>query len=814
MTDTKASVESWFANDESVEAELRRAFRPTPLTTGLKGYDDLVEFAHGGQATVYRARQRATGRAVAVKVFFDRPGHAAPAQRRFLREVELVSALRHPSIVTLFDGGVTDDGRPFLVMEFVRGVTLDRAPQVLAWRTAVGDQERLRQLLELFAAIVDAVAHAHLYGVIHRDLKPSNVLVDESGRPRVLDFGLARAVAGSALGDATLSLDGSFAGTLAYASPEQARGDGADLRSDVYSLGVMLFELLAGTRPYELPNDLRAALDLVADPPHRNLASLVPSLPHDVHALVAKATATSPPRRYQGAIDFHRDLRRLLDGEPIEARADSAWYLIGRRLQKWRRAMLVAAVLVIALVGALVVSLGALRAAHEATRRQSEESARLTRALDWLVAMVQSVDPEAEGEDARLVDILARTAPGLGAAFADDRRSRILLRGSLAEVYEKLGRWEEAKAACDAWIEDLVDEHGEDHVATIGAQIQEVRLAFLRDRTADLDQPLSVLCERSTRLLGQDHELSLEALDLRARSLRARRRLEEARAIWDELLAAAVASNDVTREARTRSQLAAVESMAGNPELALELQRDAVARLESALGPDHSDTWSAIGDLAYYHSRLGRVEESESLLQRLRDRVIARFGESHPRALTVSEHIAKSVQDRGQPAAAVPLFERVLALRTERMGAQHRDTLGTRNNLAVAQGLAGDLEGAARTQSALVEALDALPAPDDFDHANAHANLGTIRTKLGQFAAAMLAYDRCLSIADAKLGRGHHDTATFRLLRASCLRRLERWTEARDELEEALPILLDALGDTHPAVVMARRELALLDERK
>ncbi|MGE0141953.1 MAG: tetratricopeptide repeat protein [Planctomycetota bacterium] len=814
MSDTEVPVESWFANDESVEAELRRTFRPASLPSGLFGYDDLVEFARGGQATVYRARQRSTGRTVAIKVFFDRPGHAAPEQRRFLREVELVSALRHPSIVTLFDGGVTDDGRPFLVMEFVRGVTLDRAPQVVEWRSAVGDPERLRQLLELFAAIVDAVAHAHLHGVIHRDLKPSNVLVDESGRPRVLDFGLARAVAGSALGESTLSLDGSFAGTLAYASPEQARGDGADLRSDVYSLGVMLFELLAGTRPYELPNDLRAALDLVADPPHRNLASLVPSLPHDVHALVAKATASSPPRRYQGAIDFHRDLRRLLDGEPIEARADSAWYVIGRRLQKWRRAVLVAAALVIALGSALVVSLGALREAHEATRKQSEESERLTRALDWLVAMVQSVDPEMEGENARLVDILARTAPGLDAAFADDRRSRILLRGSLAQVYEKLGRWEEAKVACDAWIEDLVDEHGEDHVATIGARIQDLRLAFLRDRTADLDQPLIALCERSAEALGRDHELSIEASDLRARSLRARRRLEEARAIWDGLLAAAVASNDMTRAAHTRSQLAAVESMAGNPELALELQRDAVARLESALGPDHSDTWAAIGDLAYYQNRLDRLEESEALLQRLRDRVIARFGESHPRALTVSEHIAKSLQDRGQPAAAVPLFERVLALRTERMGAQHRDTLGTRNNLAVAQGLAGDLSGAELTQSALIDALDALPAPDHFDHANAHANLGTIRTKLGRFAEAIQSYDRCLSIADAKLGRQHHDTATFRLLRGSCLRRLERWAEARDELQAALPVLVSALGDTHPAVVMARRELELLEKER
>jgi tetratricopeptide (TPR) repeat protein len=800
---------AWFADDASVERELRIAFGQREQAPGLAGFESPQEIARGGQAFVYRAVQRSTGRVVAIKVFHDRPGHAAPARRRFLREVELIAALRHPSIVTLFDGGMSDDGRPFLVMEYVDGVALDHADAVRIWRETHASAA-LKPLVELFLAIVDAVAHAHLHGVIHRDLKPGNVMVGTDGRPRVLDFGLARVCAGSPFDHGSASLDGGFAGTLAYASPEQARGETADLRSDVFSLGVMLFELLAGQRPFELPRDLRVALDVLADPPTRTLAAVVPELPADLGAIVAKAMSVEPARRYQSAQELARELRRFLAGEPIDARADSAWYQFGRRLQKWRRAVIASAVMVVVLALALAVSLLALRTARDAGQRQAEEAARLARALDWVVAMVESVDPDAEGEDARLIDVIARTAPGLDAAFTNDPRSRAMLRAALARVYEKLGRWSEAAAECERLLADLRARLGDRDPETLAARLQSLRLRFLRERTADLDADAEALCADARAALGPWHASSVEAEHVLAQSLRARRQLDAARARWERLRSAPTGALDAAFRARLDGELAALESMAGRPAAALEQQRSAVAGLRTALGEDHSDTWLAIGDLCYYLARLDRLDEAEPLLIDLRARVLARFGESHPRALTVSEHLAKLVQDRGRPAEAIPLFERVLALRTQRMGAAHRDTLGTRNNLAVAQGLAGDLAAAETTQSELVRILVDSAAPDVFDLANGHANLATIRCRRGAFAQALADYDAGIAVAARELGATHHDTATFRMLRASCLRQLGRREDAKRELDEVLPLLRGALGEEHPVVRMALRELELL----
>ncbi|MHC4427001.1 MAG: serine/threonine-protein kinase, partial [Planctomycetota bacterium] len=223
----------------------------------IPGYEVIEELHRGGQGVVYKARQLATKRVVALKVLLSGVFATSRQRLRFEREIDLVSALSHPGIVTVYDSGVTPGGRHWFAMEFVDGRPLD---DHLRDRRAVLS---LRDLLGLFETVCSAVAYAHQRGVIHRDLKPGNILVDERGRPRVVDFGLAKPVDPEVAPEAaTVTVAGGFLGTLAYASPEQAAGDpnAVDVRSDVYCLGVILYEMLCGEYPYDVSGALSGIL--------------------------------------------------------------------------------------------------------------------------------------------------------------------------------------------------------------------------------------------------------------------------------------------------------------------------------------------------------------------------------------------------------------------------------------------------------------------------------------------------------------------------------------------------------------------------
>jgi eukaryotic-like serine/threonine-protein kinase len=319
-------------------------------------YRVLRRIAEGGMGAVYEAEQDSPHRPVALKVI--RPGLLSPAMlKRFAQEVEVLGRLRHPGIAQIHEAGMAEDGQPFFAMEFIRGLPLDE------YARAHGLD--LTAHVALVARVCDAVQHAHDQGVIHRDLKPANILVEETGQPKVLDFGVARAVDADLLTAAGLTSTGQVLGTPNYMSPEQVTGDptAIDRRADVYALGVILFELAAQRLPYRLedrPLAEAARLILEQDPPR--LGSINPELRGDMETIVAKALEKDPARRYPSSAALAADLRRCLAHEPILARPPSLLYHLGKFAR--RNKALVGGVaatgvaLVLGLVGTILFAVG------------------------------------------------------------------------------------------------------------------------------------------------------------------------------------------------------------------------------------------------------------------------------------------------------------------------------------------------------------------------------------------------------------------------------------------------------------------------
>ena len=330
---------------------------PRPPARGrIAHYRILRLLGEGGMGAVFEAEQSSPHRLVALKVI--RPGLVTPALlKRFSQEVEILGRLRHPGIAQIYEAGLADDGQPFFAMEFIRGLPLDKY--------ANDHGLDLAARVTLVARVCDAVQHAHDQGVIHRDLKPANILVEETGQPKVLDFGVARATGADLLTAAGLTRTGQLLGTPNYMSPEQVEADPAaiDHRADVYALGVILFELLAHRLPYQLedrPLAETARLILHQDPP--SLGSINPELRGDVETIVAKALEKDAGRRYPSAADLAADLRRWLAHEPILARPPSALYHL-RKFARRHTALVGGVVatglaLVLGLVGTILFAVG------------------------------------------------------------------------------------------------------------------------------------------------------------------------------------------------------------------------------------------------------------------------------------------------------------------------------------------------------------------------------------------------------------------------------------------------------------------------
>lgn len=390
----------------------------TPLfqPDSFSGYDLGPMIHRGGQGIVFRATQRSTGRTVAVKVLRDGLLASEADRERLSREARILADLDHPNIVGISDSGITA-GHNYFVMDFVEGVALDEFVRASSLP--------LRSTLELFAKVCEAVQAAHLKGVIHRDLKPSNIRVRRDGTPQVLDFGLAKSVTHNGNGESGLASSitetGQFLGSLLWASPEQARGDWArvDTRTDVYSLGVVLYQLLTKRFPYDIAGSIVNVMTSIANSDPVRPRLLNPKIDDDVETMILRCLDKDPGRRYQTAGELARDVRRYLCGEPIEAKRDSTLYVLRKKLRRYRVGVAVISVILVTLAGATVTATVLLRRARlaETTSVRHADDARAK--FQLVNKTVKAVLGELSSQFAKTLGGDGGTRPVLELAYAN-----------------------------------------------------------------------------------------------------------------------------------------------------------------------------------------------------------------------------------------------------------------------------------------------------------------------------------------------------------------------------------------------------------
>ncbi len=480
-------------------------------------YHLLRCLGEGGMGTVWLAERRdvMTQRQVALKL--PRASWQGSTLARLEREREILATLNHPNIARLLDAGVTPQGNPYLALEYVEGRPIDVH--------ANEEQLSLRARLELFTQVLAAVAHAHGRLVVHRDLKPSNVLVTRDGQVRLLDFGIAKLIAGAQWPDPQLTQLAGPAFTPNYASPEQLSGEPIGVASDIYSLGVLLYELLAQTQPYRLRRDgelpLHESLTRLAIPaPSEKAATRVlkKALAGDLDTLVLKAMKFSADERYPNANAFADDIARFLGGYPLLAQPDTARYRVRKLVLRHRGAVAVTVALSLSVLGG---TSAALWQAHRATAEQH----RAEEVIDYLTGMLRDASPYgAPGRSLSAVELLRRARGSLDRIGAQRPALRVELLNLLGSTLLDLGDLDASEQVASQALEEASAGLALEHPQRLRARLLNAEVYFARGRDRELGEALEQLMpslERGERTQPADLVRALEC--------RARLALEEVR---------------------------------------------------------------------------------------------------------------------------------------------------------------------------------------------------------------------------------------------------------------------------------------------
>ena len=756
-------------------------------------YHLLQQIGEGGMGEVWVAEQhKPIHRRVALKLI--KAGmDTKQVIARFESERQALAMMDHPAIAKVYDAGETDEGRPYFVMEYVQGIPI----------TTYCDQNRLttQERLELFRHICEGVQHAHQKAIIHRDLKPSNILVamqDGVAVPKIIDFGVAKATAQS-LTERTMYTElGVMIGTPEYMSPEQAEmtGQNVDTRTDVYSLGAILYELLVGALPFDPKELRRAGFDEIRrkireeDPPkpstklstmgdasttqaqNRRMErpALIRQIRGDLDWITMKALEKDRTRRYGSPSEMAADIERYLHHQPIVARQPSTAYKAKKFVRRHRIGVGVAASIAMLLVAfSITTALQAHRIARERDRANQEAEAS-RQVSDFLTGLFRVSDPsEARGNSVTAREILDKGADKIGRELQGQPIVQGKLMNTMGFVYQSLGLYNPAQT--------LLEKALETRIKTLGPEDPAVA---------------ETLSNLGTVVWRKGDFARAKALQEQALAIREKRLGPESKEVASSL-----------------HNLGTLNYTQGNYAEARRLLERSLAIREKVLGPEHEDvatTLNSLGAIAYKEGDFKRAEELWERTLAIREKTL---GPDHPYVAASLNNLAIVHTYTGDPKGAVPLLERVVKIQEKVLGPKHPDLATGYMNLGDAMSKNGDLVGAKPYYARAVAIMEAA-SPGNPELARFLDRLAFVTLKENDLKGARGLYERSLALRQKVLGPKHPEVAESLSGLAECAYRAGRFPEAESLYEKALAIVRKPDGGYYPSAYDVLKGFAAL----
>jgi serine/threonine protein kinase/tetratricopeptide (TPR) repeat protein len=765
-------------------------------------YRVLDLLGEGGMGLVYRAEQEApVRRLVALKLL--RSGlDTRSVVRRFEAERQVLALMDHPGVARIYDAGVSSEGQPYFVMELFEGTPL----------TSFCDAHELSisLRLELLLQVADAVQHAHRRGIIHRDLKPSNVLVrhvDGRAIAKVIDFGIAKAthLAVDPAG-APETARGLLVGTPEYMSPEQiSSSPDIDTRTDVYSMGTLLYELLVGVLPQESYGSVFQKLHRERDPPTPSArlrgmgaqaqaiarrrrvdpAQLRRRLSGELEWIVAKAIAYDRDERYGSVAELADDLRRHITDLPVTAGPPSVVYRARKFTRRHRAAVVAGGIAVIAVLLGVAGVIWSALAAHQAQaqteialERARHEAQTSQTVSNLLFETLSAADPEQsyaspdEARELKVVDVLARAGEQAGVRFGERPLLEATLRGLVGRTLLRLHQYDAAELNLHKALELRREHLGEDAPATLEVRHDLATAAADRGGYAAAESLHRAVLQDRKRVLGGDNVDALTSMTSLGGVLIQLGQMEEASRLYREALerGTRVLGEEHVIVTEALTGIAYLANQSGDSKSAAESYARIVAIRRRVQGPDHPATLAALNNLAAARMAAGQPEEAEALYRDVLERHQRVFGPRDARTLNAESNLGATLWRTGKLGEAAELFRAIVATNAIVLGSAHPQTLVSINNL------------------------------------------GRMLTDQGQLREAEEIYVDLIPRAEAVLPAGHVNLALYRGSYGLLMLRLNRYAEAEAQILAALSGLEEALGPGHPRVRSQLERLVALYE--